>query len=361
MDGSELIVGCKVSVSSMQNGVVVTKQAEIVAIRNTEETPEYYLHYNGFNKRLDQWVTQDRIDMSSVEFPKKKKQKEDPKNKNIAAEDIYRVKNIDTIEIGEYSVDSWYFSPYPKKMNKTIIICEYCLYYFNTKEELASHFATCVHKRPPGKQIYRKAGISFFELDGIVHSNYCRNLSLLSKLFLDHKTLFYDIDVFLFYVMCIYNPSDPEEAREYKIVGYFSKEKESQHGYNIACLLVLPHYQRKGYGKILIDFSYLLSKRERVAASPEKPLSDLGLLSYREYWVGVISHILIYNRLISINGIRDMSSITVEDIIHTLQYNNMLVYYNGLPCIVLRDELVAKYSEPKGVQLDPEYLLWEAQ
>ncbi|KAH9386204.1 histone acetyltransferase HTATIP [Nematocida major] len=356
-----LIVGCKVSVSSMQNNEELTRRAEIIAIRNTPDGALYYVHYIGFNKRLDEWISHEKVDTKTIEFPKKKKQKEEPKNKNTAvvADEVYRVKNIEKVTMGEYTVDSWYFSPYPKDMQKDIIVCEYCLYYFNTEQEHAEHFEKCKHKRPPGRQIYRKGGISFFELDGVVHSNYSRNLSLLSKLFLDHKTLFYDIDVFLFYVMCIYNPSDPEEAREYKIVGYFSKEKESQHGYNIACLLVLPQHQRKGYGKILIDFSYLLSKRERVSASPEKPLSDLGLLSYREYWIGVISNILIYNRLISINDIRDMSSITVEDIIHTLQHNNMLVYYNGMPSIVIRDELINKYKEPRGVQLDPEYLVWE--
>lgn len=31
---------------------------------------------------------------------------------------------------------------------------------------------------------------------------YCQNLCLLSKLFLDHKTLYFDVDPFLFYVLC---------------------------------------------------------------------------------------------------------------------------------------------------------------
>ena len=46
---------------------------------------------------------------------------------------------------------------------------------------------------------------------------YCQNLCLLAKLFLDHKTLYYDTDPFLFYVMTEY------DAKGFHIVGYFSK------------------------------------------------------------------------------------------------------------------------------------------
>lgn len=46
---------------------------------------------------------------------------------------------------------------------------------------------------------------------------YCQNLCLLAKLFLDHKTLYYDVEPFLFYVMT--------EADSWgcHVVGYFSK------------------------------------------------------------------------------------------------------------------------------------------
>lgn len=95
-----------------------------------------------------------------------------------------------------------------------------------------------------------------YEVDGKKEQQYCQNLCYLAKLFLDHKTLWNDVDLFLFYVLC------EVDHRGVHIVGYFSKEKSSEEGYNLACILTLPAYQRKGYGKFLISMSYELSKIE---------------------------------------------------------------------------------------------------
>lgn len=63
---------------------------------------------------------------------------------------------------------------------------------------------------------------------------YCENLCLIAKLFLDHKTLYYDIDPFHFYVLC------EHDERGYHFVGYFSKEKGNADN-NLSCILVMPY------------------------------------------------------------------------------------------------------------------------
>uniref|UniRef100_A0A915IFZ8 histone acetyltransferase n=1 Tax=Romanomermis culicivorax TaxID=13658 RepID=A0A915IFZ8_ROMCU len=61
-------------------------------------------------------------------------------------------------------------------------------------------------------------------------------------------------------------------------------EKDSMMNCNLSCILILPPYQCKGYGKFLIELSYVLSKFEDKIGSPEHPLSDMGLIAYRGYW-----------------------------------------------------------------------------
>ncbi len=68
-------------------------------------------------------------------------------------------------------------------------------------------------------------------------------------MFLDHKSLFYDVEPFLFYVM---TETDDVGAR---FIGYFSKEKRSTKEYNLSCIMTLPVRQRRGWGNFLIDFS----------------------------------------------------------------------------------------------------------
>ena len=75
----------------------------------------------------------------------------------------------------------------------------------------------CGLYHPPANEIYRHEGLSVFEVDGNVNKIYCQNLCLLAKLFLDHKTLYYDVEPFLFYVLTV---NDEDGCH---LVGYFSK------------------------------------------------------------------------------------------------------------------------------------------
>lgn len=40
-----------------------------------------------------------------------------------------------------------------------------------------------------------------------------------------------------------------------RCLSLFFQEKHCQQKYNVSCIMILPQYQRKGYGRFLIDFS----------------------------------------------------------------------------------------------------------
>lgn len=150
--------------------------------------------------------------------------------------------------LGKYEIDTWYFSPYPEEYGKQpkLWICEYCLKYMRLEKTYRYHMvrlehtlkihwtffyqklcgeinetilfqSECTHRQPVGKEIYRKGTLSIWEVDGREHKIYCQNLCLLAKLFLDHKTLYFDVEPFLFYILC---EVDKHGAH---LVGYFSK------------------------------------------------------------------------------------------------------------------------------------------
>ena len=236
-------------------------------------------------------------------------------------EEVTKIKNVGFLELGRHQMGTWYFSPLPKELiqgygssNANIVnsissnalaagastpggslikadnapaflevlyVCEFTFRMFARKVEL-QRFQKRIRpedRHPPGNEIYRNGNLSMFEVDGLEEKIYCQNLCYIAKLFLDHKTLYYDVDPFLFYVLC------EVDDRGFHPVGYYSKEKYSDVGYNLACILSFPAHQRKGYGRFLIAFSYELTKKEEKVGSPEKPMSDLGQQAYKPYWV----------------------------------------------------------------------------
>lgn len=230
---------------------------------------------------------------------------------------------IQSVHFGSFEMNAWYVSPYPEEYsrNRVLYICEFCLKYMNSEYVSWRHHLKCPMKCPPGDEIYRDGSLSVFEVDGRKSPIYCQNLCLLAKMFLRSKTLYYDIEPFLFYIMTEYDDIGCH------LIGYFSKEKRSNSDYNVSCILTLPIYQRKGYGNFLIEFSYLLSQREGKVGTPEKPLSYLGLLSYRNYWkIKMCYELCSLTKPTSIQEISKRTSMTPDDVISALERLDALVH-----------------------------------
>ncbi|KAJ9151204.1 Histone acetyltransferase [Pleurostoma richardsiae] len=275
---------------------------------------------------------------------------------------------IECIEFGGWEIDTWYAAPYPEEYsrNRVLYICEFCLKYMNSDYVAWRHKLKCPAKHPPGDEIYRHNSVSVFEVDGRKNPVYCQNLCLLAKLFLGSKTLYYDVEPFLFYVLCEYDDMG------YHFVGYFSKEKRASSQNNVSCILTLPIHQRKGYGNLLIDFSYLLTRAEQKTGSPEKPLSDMGLVSYRNYWRLIMCRYLLDHvpesnaekHGLSIRKISDDTGLTPDDVVSALEGLRCLVRDSQTGLYAFRVDLaycreyVAKWDSKNYVKLDPSALTW---
>ena len=140
-------------------------------------------------------------------------------------EEITKIKNIKNVMFGKHKIECWYFSPYPKEFYpdgpiECLYVCEFSFRFFRTKAEYHHYLRNPqLQRHPPGNEIYRDSNVSMFEVDGSAEKFYCQNLCYFAKLFLDHKTLYYDVDPFLFYVLCT------RDCHGFHAVGYFSKEK----------------------------------------------------------------------------------------------------------------------------------------
>lgn len=192
---------------------------------------------------------------------------------------ITKVKYVDKIQIGNFEIDAWYFSPFPEDYGKQpkLWICEYCLKYMKYEKTFRHHLVSAAVPQPSNQKALSAATHSNQALDhfssltvsgsnrparrstggatspctkwtaGITRWEpadvlkvveelgkkknparlkvrvlvcvqiYCQNLCLLAKLFLDHKTLYFDVEPFIFYILTEVNKQGAH------IVGYFSK------------------------------------------------------------------------------------------------------------------------------------------
>ena len=111
-----------------------------------------------------------------------------------------------------------------------------------------------------------------------------------------------------------------------------------------------------------------MSKKEGKVGAPEKPLSDLGLLSYRSYWawqlLGILREVGVDDggAELSIMDLVAATSIKPDDIISTLQHLGFIRYINGshviaVPSDVVEREFQRLNSKP-GPVVEPSRLHW---
>ncbi|OAP55043.1 hypothetical protein AYL99_10743 [Fonsecaea erecta] len=269
---------------------------------------------------------------------------------------------IKCIQFGKHVIDTFYAAPYPEEYSHEtrLFICEFCLKYLPSEFVAYRHKLKCPAKHPPGDEIYRDGTVSVWEVDGRKKTEYCQCLCLMAKMFLGSKTLYYDVEPFLFYILTEY------DELGYHFVGYFSKEKRPASQNNVSCILVMPIHQRKGYATFLIDFSYLLTRIEGKEGSPEKPLSDMGLTAYRSYWDLTISRHLLDLGLkpFSTKTLMARTGMTADDVIHSLERLYAFIKDPVTKTYAVRydrklyQKFVDDYEAKKHRKLKPSSLMW---
>lgn len=150
---------------------------------------------------------------------------------------------------------------------------------------------------PPGTLVYRRGAHTLWLLDGATEPLLAQNLSLFAKLFIDNKSVCFDVSTFLYYLLFLddgetsssavtttpatTSPAQRHQRRQQQrqhqqprqqsqLVGFFSKEKLSWDANNLACILVFPPWQRRGLGQLLMGASYAISRRDGRAGGPER-------------------------------------------------------------------------------------------
>lgn len=229
-----------------------------------------------------------------------------------------QVRAVKRVIFGDLMFDTWFDSLYPldvvSRETETLFVCAWCFRYHPSKAVYLRHLACCAHRgQPPGVKVYDDGTYSVWQVDGCNETLLAQNLSLFAKLFLDHKSVFFNVSTFDYFLL-VHDPRRPHpqpplttttdndneptpRKPTYHILGYFSKEKMSWDPNNLACILIFPPYQHRQLGKLLMGVSYKLSfweYRGGLIGGPERPLSEMGHRSYLRFWEERLVRFLIF-------------------------------------------------------------------
>ncbi|KAI5964724.1 SAS2 [Candida pseudojiufengensis] len=210
-----------------------------------------------------------------------------------------------------------------------LFVCEFCFKYSSNESQLIQHSSACKYntdKPEVGKLVYydKENRIIVREVQGFKDLLFCQSLSLFGKLFLDDKSVYYNLDHFNFY---IYYGIDGRSSK-YIPMGFFSKEMIAYDPtINLACICVFPPFQNRHIGSFLIELSYHLASNPQ--SGPEVPLSPYGKIVYLKYWSRRLASIIWKEQIngetsYTLDQLSNVSGFRKEDILYTLEHMNIL-------------------------------------
>ncbi|KAM9895812.1 hypothetical protein OXX69_010881 [Metschnikowia pulcherrima] len=311
-------------------------------------------------------------------------------------------RNIDHVVFGEHVFETWYgnsayfqnqgddklgidqdassrrrgVSPVkPGIWLSHLYVCDACFKYTSNKDMMAAHRHVCVMKKrfpPVGKLVYyeKKAPYLIKKVRGFRHRLFCQNLALFGKLFLDDKSVFYNVEAFDFYVLYGLE-NGPHSKENFRPMGFFSKEVNSyESDNNLACICIFPPFQRRGLGSLLIEFSYALARVTpgQSHSGPEFPLSPFGKKLYFRFWARRLAFIVMNEyqgeSYVTLKALADKTGFRKEDVLMALEYMGVLQRGTGKAEATLMVSNIREWCANYGVDwrvlgtmLDQECLL----
>ncbi|KIR25649.1 hypothetical protein I307_05663 [Cryptococcus deuterogattii 99/473] len=303
----------------------ITELATVLDVRRGRNgSIEAYVSYAGKDKRLDAWVEEKELG-EEVAGPSKVLSSDNQTGSNMAPNratseapessrraaaslsvessperehaTLTRVRNFEDVRFGEYLIKTW---------SVNILHLDSC-----RTRELTKRRKTTSNTFQPG--VYRPVhgSVANDALQQPSKSQMNRTVNDMFSTGLDKestKRRLWVCDLCFKYMRTRtgWDRHSPPGRRVYQrgsytiweVDGAAAPEKVSYDDYNLACIVTFPPFQNRGFGKLLIEFSYYLTKhpctrpKSLSPGTPERPLSDLGLKGYTAYWASVVLRFL---------------------------------------------------------------------